>query len=264
MKDGAVGDETRITASLEHAALAPPARRQDDHPLALGPARRKGRPEVLAAPSRRAPERTARRAGDVRRRLHRRGGGGRIASGSRRRFRAVRERALSRRGRSQRSGLRARTRPERRHLRQRCLRHGAPRARVDRRRRKRLAGLRRLTDGSGTRGADQVDRESGAAVRVRDRRRQGRRQSRRVRELARARQRVRHRRRHGQHVSRGARDRRRQIAARSRSRTGEVDHRESGSGEASRCTCRPMPSSPTRSMPTRPRKRWRSKTSARA
>ena len=89
----------------------------------------------------------------------------------------------------------------------------------------RSAGVCRPLDGSRTRGARAAHRQPAQAVRVRDRRREGRRQGRRVREPARARRRVRHRRRHGQHVSRRAGHRRRHVAARPRPRAGESDHR---------------------------------------
>ena len=71
-----------------------------------------------------------------------------------------------------------------------------------------LSALSRLTD------------RPGQAVRLRDRRREGQRQDRRVRAFERAGRCVLHRRRDGQHVSRGVGRRRRDVAARRRSRAG--------------------------------------------
>ena len=156
---------------------------------------------------------------EFRRRLRRQGCVDGVARTARRRLRALRERALSRRGRGQRSGVRARTRGQRRHLRQRRVRHRASRARLDRRRRRRSAGIRRLSHGGRTGRARPAHRQSGQAVHLRDRRSEGRRQGRRVRATCSTRvDAFMHRRRHGQHVSRRPRRRRRQIAARPRPR----------------------------------------------
>ncbi len=95
------------------AALAARARREDGDPLAPRPPRRQAEPEVLAAPGRGAARGAARHGRSLRRRLRRRGGRRGVARAARRRVRAVRERALPRRRRGERSCVRARARARR-------------------------------------------------------------------------------------------------------------------------------------------------------
>jgi 3-phosphoglycerate kinase len=107
MKNGAIADETRISAAL------PTLRWLHDHGARTVILSHLGRPDGKPDPKLSLRPIATRLSELLRRRGRRR----RLEGARRRRFRRVRERALSSRGGSQRSGVRARARPQRRPVR---------------------------------------------------------------------------------------------------------------------------------------------------
>ena len=166
---------------------------------------------------------------------------------------AAREPALPRRGRGERPGVRQAARGAGRRLRQRRVRLGAPRARLDRRHRpSRQGGGRRAADGQGGRVSRPRAREPGAPVRRRPRRRQGLGQARGDREPDRQGRRAADRRRDGLHVPQGAR--RRRSASRWSRPTCSTRRATSSAGRRSGAcasSCRSITSSRRSSKPAR-------------
>ncbi len=210
--------------------------------------------------------RRARPRGDVRRRLPGRGGreDGRAARA--RRDRDPREYPLPQGRGEERSRAGRGDREARRSLRQRRLLRRAPRARLDRRPRAHAARLCRPLDGGRTQGAGEGAGQSRASGRGRRRRRQGVVQARRADASGDQGRSPHHRRRHGQHLSRRARRRCRQVAVRARPRRHrERDPRRRRQGQLHRPPSlrrgrgegvqgqlrRRAPSTSTRSPPTR-------------
>ena len=126
----------------------------------------------------------------------------------------AREPALPSAGRVERRRVRQDARVVRRRLRQRRVRHGAPRARLDRRRDQVPAGVRRPAHGARDRDALEAARERRASVRRDHRRRQGVGQAGRAQPPHGAVRHVPDRWRDGQHVPRRAGLQRRQEPAR--------------------------------------------------
>ena len=219
LKDGAVGDETRIVAALETLRWLGAHGAKTVILSHLGPARREGRPKYSLRP---VAARLAQHLGVPVGFVDDCIGPAAVAAsraladGAFVLFENVRFHAEEE---ANDPGVRRRARAKRRPLRQRRVRHRTSRARIDGRRRRRPARVRRLSHGSGARGARAAHRAPGPPVRLRDRRSEGGRQGRRVRAPARTRRRVRDRRRDGEHVSRRRRHGRRRVAARQRPRS---------------------------------------------
>ena len=152
LENGHIADVTR---HRPHPADDPGNRRQarQGRPaVAFRPAERP-RCRKFAARYRRCPRRSSRPTGKVRCRLPRRKSGGGDRANGRWRHRAAGKHPLPSGRRSQRSGLRRRTRQIRRPLCQRCFLGGPSRACLDRRPRSSSAGLCRTQHASRTRGA---------------------------------------------------------------------------------------------------------------
>ena len=128
------------------------------------------------------------------------------------------EHPLPQRRGKERSGFRRRARPARRHLCRRRVLGRAPGACLGRGDRASAAGLCRPRHAGGTRGAGEGAARAGAPGRGDRRRRQNLDQARSARQSDRQGRDADHRRRHGQYLPRRARQGRRQIAVRERSR----------------------------------------------
>ena len=135
IKNGVIGDDTRITRVAAHDQVRAGQGRDRDPRVAPGAPEGQGGARVQPAAGRRPAVGAARTDGRLRERLHRRTraeGGGRGADG--RQGRPAREPAFPRGGREERPGVRQTAGVAGGSLRQRRVRLGAPRARVGPRR----------------------------------------------------------------------------------------------------------------------------------